>query len=99
MSNIIPTIVFAAVLLALARGVWVACVMALRLAYWLGPGACAVLGLLALCWAIMADVGAQPSANAAREAQNAVAKASGRPCDYACKVWIADRTRNAAQSE
>jgi len=35
----------------------------------------------------------QDNAAAYREAQEAVARATGHPCDYACKVMIADQAR------
>jgi hypothetical protein len=39
------------------------------------------------------NAGHQDSALAYREAQAAVARATGRPCDYACKEAIADQAR------
>ena len=35
----------------------------------------------------------EDKASAYREAQEAVARATGKPCDYACKVMIADQAR------
>lgn len=35
----------------------------------------------------------EDKASAYREAQDAVARATGKPCDYACKAAIADQAR------
>jgi hypothetical protein len=45
------------------------------------------------------NAGHYDSALAYREAQAAVARATGRPCDYACKEAIADQARRPKSLE
>ena len=59
-----------------------------------------LIGCLILAWAI---VTAHPEytedrASDYRAAQDAVARATGRPCDYACKVMIADLSRRPVEN-
>lgn len=66
-----------------------------RLIRWLGPKAC-VAALLAVWAAVWLNGSREPQpggASAYREAQAALERATGRPCDYACKVMIADQSR------
>jgi hypothetical protein len=67
-----------------------------RLAWWIGPRVLALALLVALGLSIREPAPAPSSASAYREAAAAVARATGRPCDYECKVAIADRSRRDA---
>src|SRR5271155_2205480 len=68
-----------------------------HLVAWLGFKACAaaVLAVLAAVWLMGSQDQRQSSAAAYRDAQTAVERATGQPCDYACKVMIADMGRHA----
>jgi hypothetical protein len=79
---------------------WLCARLAWRVLKGLGLSGVALLGFLWLAW-YWGSGGreiAAPSGSAAayRDAQDAVARASGHPCDYACKVMIADQGRRRA---
>ena len=90
---LIMCLVFAGVVL---RAIW----GLLRIGWHYGPWAfalaCIVVGLW--CWPRdkVGDDGSDAAPNSAasyRAAQRAVERATGAPCDYACKVMIADQAR------
>jgi hypothetical protein len=58
---------------------------------WIVAAACLIAG-----WHIVQRESAAPSADSAayRAAGTAVERATGRPCDYACRVRIADASRD-----
>ena len=95
MQDIIPTIVLACILLGIVRVLWASWRFLVRA---IGPvGALGVL--VALGWACHADMergAGESSAARYRAAASAVSAATGRPCDYACKVAIADQGRRVA---
>jgi predicted permease len=68
-----------------------------HLVAWLGVKACvaAVLAVLAAVWLLGPSTQPTNSAAAYRDAQTAVERATGEPCDYACKVMIANMGRHA----
>jgi peptidoglycan/LPS O-acetylase OafA/YrhL len=96
MQYVIPAAVLIGLCVMVLRVIWVCGELIWRLMGRLTPrGAviAAICGAAAMYWLAERPARQEGSAADYRRAADAVSRASGRPCEYECKQFIADQAR------